>query len=60
MSKFKHQGKREAAWGRWYARRGVTADDVLASERPPYPSEREHMWRLRYERVPIERKVSRA
>lgn len=59
MSKFKHQGQREAAWGRHYARRGVTAADVLADERPPYPSERVHMWRLRYERAPMELKVRR-
>lgn len=60
MSKFKYQGQREAAWGRWYARRGVTAADVLASERPAYPEDRLRHWRTKYERVPVERKVTRA
>lgn len=60
MTRFRNPGQREAAWGKWLGRRGVTWGDVLADERPPYPSERVHMWRLRYERLPIELKVENA
>lgn len=60
MTRFRNPGQREAAWGRHYAKRGLTARDVLASERPEYPEDRLANWRTKYERVPIERKVSRA
>ena len=52
-------GLRDMALGRRLAKRGMTARDVLASERPPYPSERVAAWRARYDRLPIELKVSR-
>ena len=31
MTRFRNPGHREAAWGRWFARRGVTAADVLSA-----------------------------
>ena len=60
MTRFRNPGHREAAWGRHYARRGVTAADVLADERPPYPADRERQWRIKYDRLPVEMKVRHA
>lgn len=57
MSRFRNPGQREAAWGRHYAKRGLTARDALADERPAYPSERLERWRTRYYRTPIEQRV---
>ena len=53
------KGLRDMVLGRRLAKRGITARDVLASERPPYPSERVAAWRVRYDRLPIELKVTR-
>ena len=50
---------REIAHGRRLAKRGITAADVLASERPPYPTERLSAWRAKYDRLPGELKVTK-
>lgn len=60
MTRFRNPGQREAAWGKWLGRRGVTAADVLADERPPYPEWRLDAWKAKYNRVPMELKVGRA
>ena len=58
MTRFRYPGLREAAWGAFYARKGLTAADVLADERPPYPEDRLRAWEMKYNRVPLERKVA--
>lgn len=60
MSRFRNPGHREAAWGRWFAKRGLTAADALTSERPEYPENRLANWRAKYDRLPIERKLTNA
>lgn len=60
MTRFRNPGQREAAWGRYYVKRGLTKADAFASERPIYPEERVRYWRMKYERVPMERKVPNA
>ena len=57
MTRFRNPGQREAAWGRFYARKGLTAADALTSERPEYPESRLLQWRAKYEKVPLEAKV---
>lgn len=58
MTRFRYPALREAAWARHYFKRGVTAADVLADERPPYPEDRLRAWEMKYKRVPLERKIA--
>lgn len=57
MAAFRNPGAREAAWGRWFAKRGLTASDVLAGESAPEPSERLKAWQAKHERLPLEQRL---
>jgi hypothetical protein len=57
VSRFRDPGAREAAWGRYYARKGLTAPVVLAAENPPCNVERIAAWREKHERLPAELKA---
>jgi hypothetical protein len=52
VTRFRNPGAREAAFGRYYAKRGA-AVVVTRSDRAPYPSERLSEWKAKYHALPV-------
>jgi hypothetical protein len=51
LSRFRDPGAREAAWGRYYRRKG-TAVVVMRDTRAPAPEDRRAAWAAKYARLP--------
>lgn len=55
---FRNPGAREAAWGRYYARKGA-AVVVMRHTRVPSPNDRRAAWLAKYDRLPPELQAKR-
>jgi hypothetical protein len=54
VSRFRDPGAREAAWARWYAKKGLRAEHVVAGVRTPTENDRLAAWREKHDRLDAE------